>query len=72
MSAIVGLSFCCMIVGGLVGLQWSDLSSIGFSFAALAAIVFFSAIDAWECESNPAPDPAEPAPIPVSKRATRR
>ena len=71
MSAIVGLSFCCMIVGGLVGLEWSEFSSIGFSFAALAAIVFFSAIDAWECES-PASDSAEPAPIPALKRATGR
>lgn len=61
-----------MIVGGLIGLEWSDLSSIGFSFAALAAIVFFSAIDAWECEGGPASDSAEPAPIPVLKRATRR
>ena len=71
MSAIVGLSFCCMIVGGLIGLEWSDLSSIGFSLAALAAIVFFSAIDAWECESS-ASDSAEQAPVPALKRATRR
>jgi hypothetical protein len=72
MSAIVGLSFCCMVVGGLVGFEWSNLSSIGFSFAALAAIVFFSAIDAWECESGPASDSAETTPVPVFKRATRR
>lgn len=73
MSAIVGLSFCCVIVGGLVGLEWSDLSSIGFSFAALAAIVFFSAIDAWEGESGgTASDSAEPAHIPVLKRTARR
>jgi hypothetical protein len=71
MSAIVGLSFCCMIVAGLIGLEWSDLSSIGFSFAALAAIVFFSAIDAWECES-PESESAEPAPISALRRATRR
>ena len=68
MSLIVGLSFCCIIAGGLVGLEWSDLSSIGFSLAALAAIVFFSAIDAWECESG-AKEPAEPAPLSVLNRA---
>lgn len=72
MSAIVGLSFCGVIVGGVVGLEWSDLSSIGFSFAALAAIVFFSAIDAWEGESGTASDSAEPAHIPVLKRTARR
>ncbi|GEM_PF-4522667 len=61
MSAIVGLSFCCMIAGGLMGLEWADLSSVGFSLAALAAIVFFSSIDAWECEGAAA-DSAEAAP----------
>ena len=50
MSAIVGFSFCCMIVGGVIGLEWTSLSSAGLSLAALAAIVFVSAIDAWECE----------------------
>ncbi len=60
MSAIVGLSFCCMIAGGVIGLEWTDLSSIGFSLAALAAIVFFSAIDAWEGED--AADSVEASP----------
>jgi hypothetical protein len=60
-----------MMAGGLVGLEWSDLSSIGFSLAALAAIVFFSAIDAWECERG-VNEAAEPAPVPVLKRTQAR
>jgi hypothetical protein len=71
MSLSVGLSFCCMMAGGLVGLEWSDLSSIGFSLAALAAIVFFSAIDAWECEADTTAS-AEPAPVPALKRVGTR
>ena len=72
MFSIVGLSFCCMLVGGLVGLEWSDFSSIGFSLAALAAIVFFSAIDAWECESGMPAESAEPAPVAALRRAAPR
>ncbi len=71
MFSIIGLSFCCMVAGGLIGVEWSELSSIGFSLAALAAIVFFSAIDAWECESG-AREAAEPAPVRVLKRTTPR
>ena len=52
MFAIVGVSFCCMIVGAAVGLEWADISDIGLALSALAATIFFSAIDAWECESG--------------------
>jgi hypothetical protein len=51
MASIVGISFCCVLVGGLMGFA-SEFSSAGFALAALAAIIFFSAIDAWECENS--------------------
>jgi hypothetical protein len=44
MFSIVGLSFCFMIAGGVMGAERTNLSGIGFSLSALAAI------DAWECE----------------------
>jgi len=62
MFSIVGLSFCCMIAGGLIGLEWTSFSGVFFSVAALAAIVFFSAIDAWECEGGASESGEAPAP----------
>jgi hypothetical protein len=50
MPSVIGLSFCCMIVGAAVALEWADISNAGFAFAALAAVIFFSAMDAWETE----------------------
>ncbi|HLH51719.1 MAG TPA: hypothetical protein VKV96_20440 [Roseiarcus sp.] len=62
MFSIVGLSFCCMVAGGLIGLEWTSLSGVFFSVAALAAIIFFAGIDAWEGEGD-ASEPGEtPAP----------
>jgi hypothetical protein len=61
MFSIVGISFLCMMISGAIGLEWTDFSGLAFSFAALASIVFFSAIDAWECETNG----TEPEQIPV-------
>jgi hypothetical protein len=67
MSFIVGASFCCMVVSGAVGLEWASVSNIGFALAALAATVFFSAIDAWEGES----DRQEVPEAPISVKATQ-
>jgi hypothetical protein len=52
MSSIVGVSFVCMILGALSGLEWSGVGTFGLVFAAVAATVFFSAIDAWEGEEE--------------------
>lgn len=71
MFSIVGLSFCCMIAGGLMGLEWTSLSGVCFSVAALAAIVFFSAIDAWECETGAA-ESGETPNSPALKSARSR
>jgi hypothetical protein len=61
-----------MIAGGLVGLEWTDISSIGFSLAALAAIIFFSAIDAWECESSGVESQETPVAVTVKSAAKIR
>jgi hypothetical protein len=74
MSSIVGVSFICMVLGGLAGLEWSGVSTFGFVFAAVAATVFFSAIDAWEGEEE-SREPIEtpvavtvPAKAPIARR----
>jgi hypothetical protein len=72
MSSVVGISFCCMIAGGLVGLEWTDISGIGFSLAAFAAIIFFSAIDAWECENSGAESQEAPVAVTVKSAAKIR
>ncbi|HLW91248.1 MAG TPA: hypothetical protein VKS78_08115 [Roseiarcus sp.] len=61
MSFIVGVSFCCMIVGAAVGLEWADVSTVGLVLAALAATIFFSSIDAWECEGPQSESDEQPA-----------
>ena len=47
MRSVVAVSFCCVIIGGALVLEWGNISDAGFVIAALAAVVLFSAIDAW-------------------------
>jgi hypothetical protein len=68
MFSVVGISFLCMVISGAVGFEWVEVSGVAFSFAALASIVFFSAIDAWECETNG----TEAEPVPVTVQASKR
>jgi hypothetical protein len=70
MFFIVGISFLCMVISGAIGLEWTDVSGVALSFAALASIVFFSAIDAWECETNGTE--AEQVPVPVTVKSSKR
>jgi hypothetical protein len=74
MSSIVAISFLCMVAGGVVGVEWAEASSIGLALGALAAIVFFSAIDAWECETSAAEAEESFTPVVVkpAKRPDRR
>jgi hypothetical protein len=51
MSSIVALSLCGMAAGGVIGFS-TDFSGIGLALAALSAIIFVSAMDAWECEER--------------------
>jgi hypothetical protein len=48
MPLIIALSFCCMLAAGAVGANLASFSDIGFIVAAVAAMVFFAAMDAWE------------------------
>jgi hypothetical protein len=59
-----------MVAGGFVGVEWAEASSIGLSLAAVAAIVFFSAIDAWECENSAAE--GEQTPVAVVAKPVKR
>jgi hypothetical protein len=74
MSSIVGVSFVCMILGGVAGVEWSEVSALGFVFAAVAATVFFSAIDAWEGEeeSQETVDAPVAVRVPVKAPIARR
>jgi hypothetical protein len=53
MPSIVALSFCCMIVAGALGLEWANVGNGEFAFAAVAAVLIFSACDAWLSEDRP-------------------
>jgi hypothetical protein len=57
-SKIVALSLSTSIVAGALGLEQPNVSNAAFVFAALAAVIFVSALDAWETEGRE--DPAEP------------
>ena len=52
MFSIVGWSFLCMVTGGFIGVEWPTASSVSFAVATFAATIFFSAIDAWDAESD--------------------
>ena len=69
MSFIVGISFCFMMVAAAVGFEWADVSTVGLALAALAATIFFSAIDAWECEGAPAGEGDE---LPMAATARKK
>jgi hypothetical protein len=58
-SAIVGLSLSATIIAGAIGLEWLEVSNMAFAFAALAAVVFISALDAFETEARADPTDAQ-------------
>lgn len=53
MFSIVALSFLAMVGCGAGGLELGVHCDIGFAAAAVAAMVFISSVDAWECEECP-------------------
>jgi hypothetical protein len=55
MSRIVVLSLSAAIIAGAFGLEWSEVRNAAFVFAALAAVIFVSALDAWETEEHAGP-----------------
>jgi hypothetical protein len=72
MFSIVGISFLCMVISGAIGLEWVQFSGVAFSFAALASIVFFSAIDAWECETETSSSEPERVLVSATINASKR
>jgi hypothetical protein len=56
MTSLIWVSFSLMIVCGALGLEWADASNVCFALAALAAVVFVSALNVWEAEDRRARD----------------
>jgi hypothetical protein len=58
MFSVVALSFWIMVACGVIGIETSMAREIAFVVCAMAATIFFSSIDAWECEEKRAPTDA--------------
>jgi len=57
MFSVVALSFWIMVACA-IGIETAMMRELAFVVCAMASTVFFSSLDAWECEEKRAPSDA--------------